>query len=76
MGLSALFLPAGSDGLPLGVEGHGTLTVEVGVTPHGGFVASEGEHGEWHWDGKVDADLASLNFILILTGGVAVLGEN
>jgi hypothetical protein len=49
--------------------------VEVGVTPHGGLVAGAGEHVEGNWDGQIDADLSSLNLILILTGVVAIFGE-
>jgi hypothetical protein len=72
----ALGLPAGSDGLPLSVKGYCTLTVEVSSAPHGVLVTSEGEHGKWNWDGQVDADLTSLDFVLELASSVAILGED
>jgi len=76
MGFSVLFLPAGSDGLPLGVELNGTLSVEVSGSPHGGLVSGEGEHGKGDGDGEVDTDLTGLNLVLELAGDMAVLGED
>lgn len=76
LSFSGFLLPAGSDGLPLSVESNCTFTVEVGGSPHGGLVSSEGEHWEWDWDWQVDTDLTGLNLGLILTGGVSVLCED
>lgn len=73
--LGVIFLPAGSDGLPLSVEVNSSFTVEVGSTPHGCFVSSEGEHGEWDWDGEVDTNLTGFNLVNKFTGDVSVLGE-
>lgn len=65
-GLGILFvhLPSGGDGLPLGVELNGSLSVEVGSSPHRALVSSEGEHWEWDWDWEVDSDLSSFNLVL------------
>ena len=45
-----LLLPAGRDGLPLRVELHGALAVEVRDAPHARLVAGEGEHGKGDGD--------------------------
>ena len=76
LSLGGLLLPASGDSLPLSVELNGALTVEVGGTPHAGLASSEGEHRERDGDGKVDANLSSLDLVLELAGTVSVLGED
>ena len=76
LSLGALLLPACRDGLPLSVELHCALSVEVRCAPHAVLVSSEGEHGERDGDRKVDANLACLNFSLELASSVAVLCED
>jgi hypothetical protein len=66
------FLPARSDGLPLGVEVNSSLTVEVGSSPHRGFVSCEGEHGKWDWDREVNTDLTGFDLVDKFTGDVSV----
>ena len=72
----ALLLPTSSYGLPLRIKRYRSLAVEISCTPHGGLVSGEGEHRKWHWDWEVDSNLASLDFILELAGGVSVLCED
>jgi len=68
-------LPPGSHGLVLGPEVDRALPVEVGSSQVGLLVACEREHGQWHWDGQIDTDLSSLDFVLELSGYGAVLSE-
>jgi hypothetical protein len=51
--------PAARRGAHLCVEVHPGLAVEVGVAHNGRPGAGEGEHGQGHRDGQVDADLAT-----------------
>lgn len=67
-GLVALLLPSLGDGLPLGVESHSTLSVEVGGSPHGLLVTGEGEHGQGDGDWEVDTNLSSLDFVNEFSG--------
>lgn len=76
LGFFAFLLPPRSDGFVLGEELDGSLSVEVGSAEEAVLVASEGKHRQGHGDGQVDADLASLDFVLELPGGVAILGKD
>lgn len=76
LSLVALFLPAGSDGLPLSEEGDCALAVEVGNAPERVLGSGEGEHWQWDRDGQVDADLTALGLVLEFAGGVSVSGED
>lgn len=64
-------LPRGGDGLDLRVELHALLAVEVLRAAERAARAREGEHGEGHGDGEVDADLASVDLVLELAGSRA-----
>lgn len=65
-GDGVLGLPQTGDGLPLGVEAQTVLAVEVAHagTGDGFLVAGEAEHGQGHWDGDVDTNLAGLELLL------------
>jgi len=76
LGFLVVHLPSGGDGLPLGVELDGTLSVEVGGSPHGALVSSEGEHWEWNWDWEVDSNLSSLDLVLELSSVGSASCEN
>jgi hypothetical protein len=71
-----VFLPSGSDCLPLGEELDCSLSVEVAGSPHTVLVSSEGEHREGHGDGEINSDLAAFNFMLELSGSVSTSGED
>mmetsp|Transcript_97278 Transcript_97278/g.308569 ORF Transcript_97278/g.308569 Transcript_97278/m.308569 type:complete len:253 (-) Transcript_97278:448-1206(-) len=70
-----LRLPAGGDGLDLGVEVHPGLAVEVGGAHEGRAAAREAEVRQGHGDGHVDADLAAVHVHLEAAGVGAAAGE-
>ena len=71
-----LLLPAGGYCLPLGVELHGALPIEVRGAPHTVLVAREGEHGQRNGNRQVDSDLSGLDLSLELASSMAVPCEN
>ena len=64
-GGDGLVFPVGGDGLDLGVELGALLAVEVHVSADGGSGAREGEEGQGHRDGHVDAHLAHVDLIIV-----------
>ena len=52
------------------------LAVEVGVSLEGSSRASEGEHGEWHWDGNIDPYLTNIDLRLEFPGHSSRSGED
>ena len=63
--------PARRDGLGLGVELNGLLTVGVLVTVEGTLPAGEREERQGHRNGDVDAHLPHQNLVLVLARGAA-----
>lgn len=55
--------PQGGHGLPLRVELHTGLAVEVLVATERSTGPGEGEHGEWYGDGNIDTDLSHVHFL-------------
>lgn len=76
LGFFGLFLPSGSDGLPLSEELNSALAVEVAYTSEATLASGEGEHRKRHWNGKVNSDLSGINFMLELSSSVAILGKD
>lgn len=70
--------PQASHGLLLSIELQTGLAVEGVSTATGDtlLVTGEGEHGQWHGDGDVDAQLAGLDVLLEARGGGAGAGED
>lgn len=76
LGFFWFFLPSGSNGLPLSKELNCTLAVKVCNSSEAVFSTSEREHREWNWNWKINSNLSWFNFMLELSGSVAVLSEN
>jgi hypothetical protein len=76
LGFSLIWLPSGSDSLPLSVECNGTLSIKVCCSPHGRFVTSETEHWKWNWDWKIDTNLSSFDLMLELSCITTRLSED
>mmetsp|Transcript_23065 Transcript_23065/g.50757 ORF Transcript_23065/g.50757 Transcript_23065/m.50757 type:complete len:469 (+) Transcript_23065:310-1716(+) len=71
-----IVLPGLGHGLPLGVELGAGLAIEVQVTADRGLIAREREHGQRHGDGEVDADLARVDHVHVLSCSRSRSGEN
>ena len=62
----------------LGIKVQAALPVKIARSSscYTSLIPREGEHGEWDWNGNVDAHLPGLDVLLEAGGGAAAPGED